>query len=184
MECCVQYKLPSNECGAMSMRFSVISGCLLFACAAEAAPSSWSVLARSEDPFTKGIQVKVDYSTSPRSAVRINCDSSQKGVSIWIIPGYPVSEQIKLAKPMVTTAIDGRLLPTKAGAMYVIGDNLAMVAFVFDHEETDLFLANMAKSTRQIAFQDGISAGNHLLTNEGAAEAAEALLECVNKQAR
>lgn len=165
------------------MRWSILIVGFLSALPAQAAPYSWSVLSVDEDPFTKGVRVVADYTTSERSAIRINCDSSKIGLTVWIIPGFTMSEEMRTMRPTVATAIDGVLMPEAAGNMYVIGDNLAMIQTELTQQASWRTLKAMSGAKRQIAFNDGISAVSHLLSAEGVANASATLMGCLTLQA-
>lgn len=144
---------------------------------------SWSVASITSDPFTKGTQIYAEFATSQRSAVGIFCDTAQEGLGLRVVPGFPISDELRELTPEVAAAVDGHVLFAQRGVMYVVGDNLAMVQAPLDIVQSWRLLTAMSGARSQIAFKDGFSASNHLLSTEGAGYVGATVMGCLLRQA-
>lgn len=162
--------------------FALLLGVQPAWCQGLLAGETWNVASVVKDPFTRGHRVHVEYPISDRSAVAILCDTSQSGLTLRLIPGFPISDELKRLAPETAVAIDDVVLFSHTGVMYVISDNLAMVQASLELSKARQLVTAMAGAKSQIAFKDGISSTNHLLGVDGAANASSVLLGCLTMQ--
>jgi hypothetical protein len=152
-----------------------------FQASASAGFNRWSI-EKTDDPFTGGQKVTVDYMSSLRSGVFILCDTSDEGLLVRSIPGFANDPVLEDAKPTLAFAFDGQFLLSDVGETGSVGDNLAISQVQLKAENALKFVDAFAKAQKQIAIKNGISEGAQLLKASGSTAAGQALVECVNKQ--
>jgi hypothetical protein len=156
--------------------FSSLSG------AASAGFGSWTTDVE-KDPFSGGVRVTVDISTSLRSGVVIFCDSAQTGLQVRAIPGFAFTDELAGYKPQIEFAIDGQRILGEIGRTGAVGDNIAAAEVDLVGAAAAQFVDAFAKASKQVAIKDGISDRPHLLSARGSTKAGAALVACIAKQA-
>nr|WP_316654854.1 hypothetical protein [uncultured Gellertiella sp.] len=142
---------------------------------------SWST-ETEKDPFSGGIRVTVDYSSSLRSGVVIFCDDAQSGIQVRMIPGFAYEPSLADVTPEIEFAIDGQRLLGQEGQTGSVGDNLAISETNLTGDNAKTFVSAFAQAKRQIAIKDGISDRPYLLTARHSKKAGEALVTCMESQ--
>lgn len=140
----------------------------------------WSVV-KDDDPFSKGENVMIEYSTSLRSGVAIFCDTAKSWISIRAIPGFVFGPSLEGFEPDMKFAIDGQIIVEATGHTGMAGDNMAVAEVAFSDENSQKFVTAFIASKKQVAIQDGISDQPHLLSARGSTKAGEALKACLDK---
>ena len=160
--------------------FAAIVACLT-GTAANAGFDQWSTEVE-KDPFSNGIRVTVDYSTSIRSGVLLFCDTTENGVSVRAVPGYVHEAAMAGFKPRMDFAVDGKLVGGAVGTVAIVGDSLAAVEVKLQLAQAREFLKAFAAAKRQIAIRDGMSDRPYLLSARGSTKAGTNLFECLKRQ--
>ncbi len=136
----------------------------------------------TEDPFTQGRRVVIDFMSSIRSGVVIFCDTKGTGVRIRAIPGYTFEGVMTTLTPKMEIAIDGEMAVSGDGDVGFVGDNMAIVEVSFDKGLSELFVEKFSAAKRQVALKDGMSDSPYLLSARGTTKVAGALKKCVDEQ--
>jgi hypothetical protein len=136
----------------------------------------------TDDPFSKGTRVVVDYMSSLRSGVLIFCDTKQSGVKIRALPGYVFQGLMADLTPKMEIAVDGEMVISGDAEVGSVGDNLTAVEVDFDKGLSQLFVDKFAVAQRQVALKDGMSDAPYLLSARGSTKAAGLLKKCVDDQ--
>ncbi|GGE94114.1 hypothetical protein H1W37_05055 [Stappia taiwanensis] len=167
------------------MRFSSILAAILLAFSTfpgHAGFQRWGADVEA-DPFSNGVRVTVDYTSSARSGVLIICDTSEEGLMVRAIPGFSYDSSLMLIDPKIEFAFDGYRLFSQTGETGAVGDNLAVAQVTLTPVNARVFVAAFAAARKQIAIKDGISDRPHLMTARGSTRAGRTLASCLNKQA-
>lgn len=149
---------------------------------AKAGFQSWTS-ETEKDPFSGGVRVTVDYSSSLRSGVLIVCDSAEKGLEIRMVPGFAYDSSLEGQFPEIEFAIDGNRLFGQPGVTGSVGDNIAAAITVLTADKAQQFVDAFAAARKQIAIKDGISDRPHLLSARGSTNAGADLIKCMQLQA-
>lgn len=144
--------------------------------------NSWTA-ETTPDPFTKGVKVEVDYSQTMRSGVFVICDSSQAGMEVRVVAGWEYVSSLSGQIVEGKFATDGKVVLSARGLPGAFGQNIAGVSFPLSAADARAFVDAMMKAKSQIAVQDGISNGPHLLKARGSTKAGVALNACLIAQA-
>ncbi len=137
-----------------------------------------------KDPFSKGQRVTVNNMTSIRSGVLMICDSSEKGLTVRIIPGFAAVEKLAGYEPHVEFAVDETLLFGQGGETGSVGDNLAVAQVQLTPQNAKILVDAFTKAKKQVAIKDGISDRPHLMSSRGSTKSGAALTACMDKQSQ
>ena len=135
------------------------------------------------NPFSGGKDVSVLYIVNANSQIQIVCDSAKQGIRMTVIPGYEASPAALSRSPTVRIAVDGEIILSKlVGMVNTFGANLAGVSVELTKSAADTMTAAFVSARRQIAIEDGMSNGPHLLTARGSTAAARKVQQCYRAQ--
>ncbi|WP_242220022.1 hypothetical protein [Shinella zoogloeoides] len=154
---------------------------VVFASPAAAGFNSWTSES-TPDPFTGGVKVEVNYSSSLRSGIFILCDSADHGLEVRAIAGWDYVADLDKLDAEGKIAVDGKVILDVKGKPGAYGNNVAGVSFVLKLDEARTLVDALAGAQSQVAIKDGISAEPHLMGARGSTKSASSLQKCLSAQ--
>ncbi len=134
------------------------------------------------NPFSGGAKVSATFMTSFRSGVVVLCDTAESGIRVRAIPGFDYSDSLSGFTPTMKFAFDGKVLFGVEGETGSVGNNLAIAQVLLTGDQAQQFVDAFAAAKKQIAVEDGIADGPHLLKANGSTAAGAAIVGCLKKQ--
>ena len=166
----------------MIKRIAMLAGISCFVSPAFAGFERWTI-GREADPFSGGQKVMIDYSSSIRSGVFIECDSSEEGLEVRSLAGWDIDGSLIGTSAETSIAIDGSIVIESSESMVgACGESIACTSAKLSKEKAKVFATAMVGAKKQVALKDGISDKPFLLRASGSTSAGQALLECLEKQ--